>query len=48
MNDEETFILGKPEYGIEQGYYGWSELVDLLRKHKNNPEAIQYIADMME
>lgn len=24
------------------------ELVDMLREHKNNPEAIHFIADMLE
>jgi hypothetical protein len=25
-----------------------NEIVDLLRKYKNNPKAIQFIADMLE
>ena len=33
---------------IAPGRYTLAELVDLLRDHKNNPEAIQFIADMME
>ena len=36
------------EYGIPEGYCEWSDLVALLRNYKNNPEAIQFIADMME
>lgn len=36
------------EDGIEEGYYDWQELVQLLRDNKNNPEANQFIADMME
>lgn len=46
--DDDVFIPAKPECGIKQGYYNHTKLVGLLRKHKNNPEAIQYIADMME
>jgi hypothetical protein len=32
----------------EHGYLTHKELVDLLRRHKDNPNAIQFIADMME
>ncbi|MEI6705875.1 MAG: hypothetical protein WCK96_01945 [Methylococcales bacterium] len=32
----------------EEGYMSKQDVVDLLRKYKNNPEAIHYIADMME
>lgn len=34
--------------GIVPGEYTLSGLVELLRKHKNNPEAIQFIADLLE
>jgi hypothetical protein len=37
-----------PPFGIEPGRYTVAELVELLRVHKNDPEAIQFIADMME
>ncbi len=33
---------------IQPGDYTLSGLVDLLRTHKDNPEAIQFIADMLE
>lgn len=36
------------EYGIAEGYYNNQQLVSLLRKHKNEPKTIQFIADMME
>jgi len=29
-------------------YINRSDLIDLLRANKNNPKAIQYIADMLE
>jgi hypothetical protein len=32
----------------EESYMSRQDVVDLLRKYKNNPEAIHYIADMME
>lgn len=34
--------------GIEPGYYTRNEVVALLREHKENPSAIQFIADMLE
>jgi hypothetical protein len=33
---------------INPGYYSLAALVDLLRDNKNNPDVIQFIADMME
>ena len=33
---------------IEPGIYSLNEVVELLRKHKRNPDAIQFIADMLE
>lgn len=33
---------------IENGYYDNSGLVKMLRKYKGTPDAIQFIADMME
>jgi len=39
----------KPYPGdIKPGYYIKSEVKKLLKKHKNNPEALQFISDMME
>ncbi len=34
--------------GIPEGYYTNGAIVFLLRKHKDEPETIAYIADMME
>ena len=36
------------EYGIEEGYYIGNAIVELLRKNKNKPDVIQFIADMLE
>lgn len=36
------------EYGIEEGYYIGNAIVELLRENKNNPDVIQFIADMLE
>ena len=33
---------------IPEGYYEINEIVDLLRKHKSDPEVVGYIADMLE
>lgn len=47
-------LIPDPEPGqqypadIEPGYYTVPELVELLRNHKHTPEAIQFIADMLE
>ena len=35
-------------YSIPAGYYGQRDLVDLLRCFKAVPDAIQFIADMLE
>jgi hypothetical protein len=37
-----------PIYGINPGLYDRNGLVELLRTHCMNPDAIQYIADMLE
>ncbi len=34
--------------GIEPGAYSRNEVVVLLRKHADDPEAIRFIADMLE
>jgi hypothetical protein len=36
------------EWRIVAGEYDCNGIVKLLRTHKDNPEAIQFIADMME
>lgn len=33
---------------VENGYYNNSSLIKMLRKYKGNPDAIQFISDMME
>ena len=50
---DQVIIPEKDEGGpypgdIQPGYYDIRGLVDLLRRHKGNPEAIQFIADMVE
>ena len=57
---EEELLKGDPEphdylvvipdnkYGILSGYYTWQLLVNLLRYYKDSPDAVQFIADMME
>lgn len=35
-------------FGIKPGNYGTNEVVDMLRSLKNHPDAIQFIADMLE
>ena len=39
----------KPYPGdIKPGYYSKVKVKELLKKHKDNPEALQFIQDMME
>lgn len=33
---------------INPGWYSQAEFVELLRRHKDNPDAIQFLADMLE
>ena len=44
---EETYI---PENDVipESGHFSRNEIVDLLRKYCKNPEAVYFIADMLE
>lgn len=52
----EVFVIipltdrGEPEYecGIQAGKYTRNEFVGLLRTHKDNPQVVQLLADMME
>lgn len=41
-------LIPDNEYGIPAKYYIGNEIVKLLRDYKNNPEVIQFIADMLE
>ena len=45
-----NFIVYIPtnKYKIENKYYNLQEIVNLLRKYKNNSNTIQFIADMLE
>jgi hypothetical protein len=36
------------EHGIALGYYSLRGVVELLRKHADNPAAVRFIADMLE
>ena len=39
----------KPYPGdIKPGYYSQAKVKKLLKKHKDNPEALQFLRDMME
>ena len=54
--DDETIII--PDYDpynqqpypgdIKPGCYRRSEIKKLIRKHKDNPEALQFLRDMLE
>lgn len=33
---------------FEEGYYSRNDVVKFMREHKNNPDVIEFLADMME
>ena len=37
-----------PTCGVKPGYYNPAQMVELLQLHKADPEAIGFIADMLE
>jgi len=41
-------FIPKNDVIAEYGYVDHAEVVELLRKHKSDPNAIQFIADMLE
>lgn len=40
--------LPENQYGIEEGHYRLEGFVHLMRRHKHEPEAVQFLADMLE
>lgn len=48
MNEHYKTFIPANEVIPEHGYMLINEVVDLLRKYKKSPEAIQFIADMLE
>ena len=38
----------QPDHNITPGFYDRTGVVALMRHHKTNPDAIQFLADMME
>lgn len=45
---ENMIYIPDNNYGIRQDYYDLSDLVDLLRSRRAEPDAIGFIADMPE
>ena len=44
-----TWFFPKQEgIPIPEKYYNLNQIVGLLREHKNEPEVVQFIADMLE
>lgn len=43
-----NFYIPKNNVVTEWEYLTLNQIVDLLRKYRDNPEAIQFIADMLE
>jgi hypothetical protein len=53
--DDAVLLIPEPErqndtppYGVKPGYYNSKQLLQLVEEHKSDPEAIQFIADMLE
>ena len=53
--DEAVLLIPDPEnegdpppFGIRPGYYNPPQTLELIEQHRDNPEAIQFIADMLE
>ncbi len=42
---ELTIFMPESEYGIPEGHH---EVVPLLRKYKDDPEIVHFIADMLD
>lgn len=45
---KDTVYFPKTKVIKEHGYFTINQIVALLRKYKNNPDAIHFIADMLE
>ncbi|MFN3656817.1 MAG: hypothetical protein ACK4UO_06155 [Pseudolabrys sp.] len=43
--DQPQVLIPENDYGIEPG---WRDVVKLLRQNKENPDVVQFIADMLE
>lgn len=55
MPDDAVLLIPEPEregelapHGIKPGYYNPRQMLELLEQHKNDADAIQFIADMLE
>lgn len=53
--DDAVLLIPEPEheqdmpvYGVKPGYYNPEQMLDLLERHKNDADAIRFIADMLE
>ena len=44
----QVFFPENDSMPIREGYYALNDVVTLLRKNRNRPEVVQYIADMLE
>jgi hypothetical protein len=43
-----VFFPDEPAMPIPEGYYRLNDVVGILRLHRDQPEVVQYIADMLE
>lgn len=38
----------RPAYGVKPGYYNSKQMLQLLENHKDDADAVHFIADMLE
>lgn len=46
--DRKPIFIPDNDHGVKPGYYTIPDIVRLLRKHHVDPNAVHFIADMME
>ena len=45
---ENTLYIPENDCLPEQGYFSTNQLCEMLRKYKNQPDKIQFLADLLE
>jgi len=49
MENPKAFVfVPTNDYGISTGYYSRDEFADLLREHRDNPDVVWFLADLLE
>ena len=48
MKEQFKTFIPENDVILEYGEMSMNQIVELMRRHKNSPDAIQFIADMLE